>query len=193
MKSKSRSAKLVFMIVTFCVGFAPGVLAQSVNVGCGYLPGPKSGPALRPASFVQVAARRPADNAAIVGLWKFEFVSQGNDGIPDGTLIDNGLVSWHSDGTEIMNSGLRPPMTGNFCMGVWKQTGDSTYKLNHMGLSWDPTGTTYVGPANIREHITISRDGNRYSGGFTIDQYDTTGHLLVHLAGSVSAKRITAD
>jgi hypothetical protein len=192
MKNRFRIAGFLLVLGAVCLGVAPGLWAQSSNVGCGYLPAPARRAVVRPASFVQVSGVG-SDGAAIVGLWKFNFVSEGNPGIPDGTILDDGLATWHSDGTELMNSGLRPPMTGNFCTGVWKQTGSSTYKLNHIGLSWDPTGTTYVGPANIRLRVTISQDGNSYSGTFTIDQYDTNGVLLVHLKGNVVAKRVTVD
>jgi hypothetical protein len=135
-----------------------------------------------------------SDRAGIVGLWKVKFTSKGNTGIgiPDGAPLDEGYATWHSDRTEIMNSG-RAPKTGSFCMGVWKQTGQSFYKLNHFALSWDPTGTTLIGPANIREEIVLDGTGNSYSGTVTIDQYDTDGHLLVHISGVVSAQRITAD
>jgi hypothetical protein len=83
-------------------------------------------------------------------------------------------------------------MTGNFCMGVWKKTGRSSYELNHFGLSWDPTGTTLIGPANIKEEVVLDSE-NSYSGTFTIDQNDTEGHLRAHISGLVSAQRITAD
>jgi hypothetical protein len=138
------------------------------------------------------AADAATDNAAIVGLWKFRFVAQDNPNIPDGTLIDEGYATWHNDGTEIMNSS-RPPITGNFCMGVWKQAGQAHYKLNHYGLSWDATGATFVGPANIREEVVVTRGGNRYSGTFTIDQFDTEGTLLDHVAGVITAQRITVE
>jgi len=190
MKSKFRTASFLLVV---CLGLAPGLWGQGSNVGCGYLPGPaKPTAAMRPASFALVSGHAP-DTAAIVGLWKFKFVSEGNPGIQDGTVLDNGFAAWHSDGTEITNSGMRPPPSGNFCMGVWKQIGDSSYKLNHYGLSWDPTGTTFVGPANIRQRVAVGHDGNTYSGKFTIDQFDTNGNLLVHLTGNVAAKRVTAD
>jgi hypothetical protein len=187
----------------------PSTLADT---GCGYSPSEapaaptrrqqKSSEAkghFRLASLVMVSGRErtsddDSDRAGIVGLWKVKFVSKGNTGIgiPDGAPLDSGYATWHSDGTEIMNSG-RVPKTGSFCMGVWKQTGRSSYKLNHFALSWDPTGTTLIGPTNIREEITLDGSENSYSGTFTIDQYDTEGHLLVHISGVVSAQRITAD
>jgi hypothetical protein len=130
--------------------------------------------------------------AGIVGMWKFTFTSEGSSGIPDGTLIDQGYTVWHADGTEITNSG-RPPITGNFCLGVWRQTSRSSFKLNHFGLSWDPTGATLIGPANIKEQVTVGHGGNSYTGTFTIDQFDTNGNLLAHIQGSIAAERITVD
>lgn len=146
--------------------------------------------------------------ASIVGLWKFTFVAEGNSGNPapfnppDGATLDAGYVQWHSDGTEIMNSG-RDPATGSFCLGVWKTTGPSKYKLNHFTLSWDATrscssqpGSTgcFEGPGNIREEVTVDHTGNHYDGVVTIDQYDPTGKtLLFELKGTVSGDRITAD
>lgn len=134
-----------------------------------------------------------SDQARIVGFWNFTFFSLGNPGIPDGTVIDAGFVTWHSDGTELTNSS-RPPITGNFCMGAWKQSG-SYYRLNHYGLSWDLTGTVFIGPANIREQVRVDRfSHDHYAGTFTIDQYAPDGStLLVHIGGTVAALRITAD
>jgi hypothetical protein len=196
MKSKLRMASFWLVLGTVCLGLAQGLWAESPSVGCGYFQGQKAGqkaaPSLKPASL-QLLSNHDSSSASIVGFWNFTFVSEGNPGIPDGTVIDAGYVAWHSDGTEFTNSGSRPPMTGNFCMGVWKQTKHSTFKLNHFGLSWDPTGTVFIGPANIRSEVTVDRGKQSYSGTFTIDQYDTNGNLLAHIAGNVTAQRITAD
>ena len=54
-------------------------------------------------SFLLVAAR-PGSGTGIVGFWKVKFVAEGNAGIPDGAVLDNGFQQWHSDGTEITNS-----------------------------------------------------------------------------------------
>jgi len=66
------------------------------------------------------------------------------------------------------------------------------YKLNHFPLSWNADGTL-LGPANIREEITLSPDHNSYVGTFTLDQYDTSGNNLAHVAGQVKATRITVN
>jgi hypothetical protein len=129
----------------------------------------------------------------ITGLWRFTFTSKGNAGIPDGAQLDAGFVTWNSDGTEIMNSGRAPP-TSNFCMGVYRHTGVYGYKLNHYALAWDPTGTVFVGPANIREQLKLDRGGNTYSGTFSLTQFGADGTtVLANLTGVVAASRLTTD
>jgi hypothetical protein len=142
------------------------------------------------APIVRVSEQSNAD-AGIVGFWHVKFVSEGSSGIPDGTEVDAGYSEWHSDGTEIMNSGGRSPITSSFCLGVWEQTGTSTYVLNHFAAGWDPTGTTLIGPGNIREKVTLGPNGNQFSGTFTVDQYDESNNLLAHLQGTITATRIT--
>jgi len=190
------------------------------DAGCGYssvpIPAPQqrgrnekrsSGPAL-----VLIAAHDDQNSGedaglpSIVGLWHFTFVAQGNEppGPPDGAVVDSGYVTWHGDGTELMNSG-RAPTTGDFCMGVWKQAARSTYKLNHFALAWawDPVapatgpgtgGADFVGPANIREVVTLDHTGNHYQGTFTLVQYAADGTtVLATVTGTVTATRITVD
>lgn len=129
----------------------------------------------------------------ITGLWRFTFTLKGNVGIPDGTPLDAGFVSWHADGTEIMNCGRAPP-TSRFCMGTFRHTSVYGYKLNHYTLSWDPTGTVFVGPGNIREQIQLARGGNSYSGTFSLTRFGADGStVLAHLVGVVSGHRLTPD
>jgi len=55
--------------------------------------------------------------------------------LPDGAPIDFGTAAWHDDGTKLMNSGSRKPADGDFCQGVWEQTGPNEFVLNHYALS----------------------------------------------------------
>ncbi len=152
------------------------------------------------AAFVPADYERPA---SIIGMWHVTFTSKGAaSALPDGTPVDDALVVWHGDNTEIMNS-KRPPQDGNFCMGIWQQTGRFCYKLNHFAWfanNYDPTNPSSLseigspaGPVQYVEFVTLSPDGNRYSGTFTLDAYDTSGNVATHIVGVLSATRITMN
>jgi FAD/FMN-containing dehydrogenase len=154
------------------------------------------------------------NRAQIVGLWAFKYTSEGNSatlGIPDGAPIDGGNTLWFADGNEITYSGMRNPIVGATCLGVWKQTGEHTYVLNHIGLSWNPqapsTGPAGSsnpdggpgapdGPAFIKQFVTLSRDGQSYAGTFTINQLMPDGKtpaLPAPIKGTITATRVTID
>jgi hypothetical protein len=123
---------------------------------------------------------------SIVGMWHVVFTDSS------GSVFDDAVVQWHADGTEIMNS-QRPAQDGNFCLGIWKQTGDHKYLLNH--LPWkgnDPTGQPQDG-AQIIEKVTLSWDESSYTGTYTFQPYDQYGNAGPLFTGTISAKRITPD
>jgi hypothetical protein len=193
--------------LTLGVGMFVMLLAPMATAGCGdltTLQGPfvfaqdmPNGILLsRTAEAEKSEARGPA-GASIVGMWSFEFVSKGNTArnpsIPDGALIDFGYSQVHSDGTEIINSGGHAPATENFCLGVWGQTGFSTYEVNHFPLSYNATTGALANLINIREQITLSPSGHSFTGTFTLNVYDTKGNQVDHLVGNVTATRVTVD
>ena len=148
-------------------------------------------------SFLPISASSSDDR--IVGMWHVTFTAEGNElGPPDGTPIDNSLVVWHSDHTEIMASS-RPAQDGDICMGIWEKTGKSKYKLNH--FAWfandtanAPTGVgNPTGPVRLLEEVTLSPDGRHYTGTFTVDAYDVAGNQVAHVVGTIAATRVTID
>ena len=122
---------------------------------------------------------------SIVGFWHFKQMSGMN-------LLDAGYDQWHSDGTEIYNSGGRAPDTQSFCMGVWQQVGPRHYFLNHRAIGWEPGGTAPAYVATVLEDVTLSPSGNTFSGSYIVTLYDLSGHFLqVYSKGKVTATRIT--
>ncbi len=186
----------------------PALLAlPHAQAQCGNLPKslahpsswhPQSGyPGLRSAALLNVSADS-GEGESIVGMWHVTFTADTLDGAPiPKTVIDNALVVWHSDQTEIMNS-ARPPQDGDFCMGVWEQTGKSTYKLNHFAWAGNeyapgtPNGVVGnpAGPTHIVEVVALSPDGNHFSGAFSLDAYHTD-NTVTSFTGVVTATRIT--
>ena len=138
-----------------------------------------------------------AKSPSIVGMWSFQFISLGNTtrspSIADGTQLNFGYTQFHSDETEILNAGARSPAQENFCLGVWQQTGNFTYQVNHFALNYDATTGTLLGRIIVIEMITVSPGGTALSGTFIETVYDTKGNQTDHLTGQVTAQRITVD
>lgn len=161
--------------------------ASAGCLGKGLIQPPLAGnlPALAaPAAHPDLPAPESGWPYSIVGLWNLQFFYQGQ-------VVDVAFDAWHSDGTEVLND-FTDPIEGNVCLGVWEQTGPSTYKLKHPSWYFDTNGILQ-GTVVIHETVTVSRDGNSFSGKYTDDVYDTSGNLLEEYSGKLSATRIKAE
>ena len=179
------------------------MFAPYAHAGCGlYSPVPHAAswqpqitsPRLVLAAFANDEAATPHE-PSMVGTWKEKWIAEAgsSSGFPVGSEFDASYTQWHSDGTEINVSGLRPPLTGEVCLGEWIKTGARTYRLNHFGISYDPTGTTLVGPARIQQWLTLDPKGDSTSGQFTVVQWDESGNVLAHVQGNVTGTRVTME
>ena len=220
--TRSRSLTSIALTLSLgLIGLATAVKASAACVDLATSPAAASSIHAAPALFLTPALYRPGvagaarmipvasairddqETSAIVGLWKFKLTAMGNtNGIRDGTPIDFGLETWHSDGTEMIISGGRDPNISNVCMGVWKQIGRSTFKLNHVVLSWGPPAGAYLGPGTLTEVVTVDSTGNSLSGTFTFTQYVATmsnpfdqNNIAVPfpIYGVVTATRVTVE
>jgi hypothetical protein len=207
---KISKQSLLTALVLSAAGF---LTANSAYAGCGdTLPMLKPNawnlstqayPTLRSASYRPAAegqfllAGYFPDEGGIVGMWRFQLVS------PVAGVVDYGYAQWHSDGTEIQNSGVHAPDTSNFCLGVWQQVGPNKYQLNHFPLAW--TGTTGGGGTNLpaaaiqlTETVKLT-DNDHMTGTFTLTAYSWDGSdgfnvgsmLGSPLKGTVTATRVT--
>ena len=141
------------------------------------------------------------DRPSIVGMWHVVFTAETttvSGTIPPNGIIDNALVVWHSDHSEIMNS-VRPPQDGNFCLGVWEKTGHNEYSLNHFAwfANQYPNSTDNgigapVGPTRITERVILADDGKHFSGTFTLTAYDTSGNQTIQFTGTIAGTRVTS-
>jgi hypothetical protein len=190
------------IVPVFSVLAVATIVTPYAHAGCGlYTPvqtGANNQPQIALPELESAAPAIDDDEASksepsIVGTWKEHLISEGSKGVPDGAEVDASYAQWHSDGTELQVSGMRAPLTGDVCVGVYVKTGTRTYQLNHFGVSYDPTGQNLVGPARIQEWVTINAKGDATSGRFTIDQYDEDGNLLAHLQGKFVGTRVTME
>jgi hypothetical protein len=192
--------------VSLGVGVLGVMFAAQANAGCAdFQPSKKTVSWQTPASFFGGLSLVRTSNDGdwsqrgdIVGMWRFTMSITGPNGQP--IVIDDGYSQLHMDGTEIMNSGAHAPNTGNFCLGVWAQTGPGTYKINHFPLAWDSSGTAAQGPVHLVANVKLT-DHDHFSGPFTLDVYSWDGNEIVnasgppiaHLTGTFSATRVTTE
>ena len=161
------------------------------------LQSPLLGVKLSPAAFASVAYAEMGDPGSteqepVVGFWYVKFTSD-----TPGVFSDWGYSQYHSDGTEILNSG-----TGarKFCTGVWKKTGPFKYEVNHFAIGYTyGESPTFIGIVNIRETITVNSDHNSFAGTFTLGIYDASGNLLEPpdgpglVTGNMEGHRLTEE
>jgi hypothetical protein len=130
--------------------------------------------------------RKNDSKATILGLWKKVYFSGG-------VLNDIGLDQFSAGGAEILNDVVAFNGGNNFCIGVWKQVGPRSYDLLHTFYVFDPNNAKIaIGVSIETSHLVVSRDGNRFTGKWSQDNYDLFGALMpgTHYDGTISATRI---
>ena len=125
-----------------------------------------------------------AEHASIVGLWYVRFM------VGDQT-IQEAYQIWNAGGTEVHNPNV-DPRSGNVCLGAWKHTARRTYKLAHRVWSHDINGN-FVGTVHLSETLTLGNHGNKHSGSFTLNIFDSSGNFVTEVAGNVTGERISVD
>jgi len=183
------NTRLFYSVVVIAAATVGIVLPARADASCG----DKALARIAPSSLNLNAAPRVTavahfDNesdqrAAIVGLWQVTLTAGGE-------VIDVGFDAWHADGTETLND--VSPISHNVCLGVWKQTGRRTFELKHPAFRYDAAGN-YIGTLVLRETNVVSRNGNRFSGTFTIEFFDLTGTSIFMGAGEIVGERVTVD
>jgi hypothetical protein len=119
----------------------------------------------------------------ILGLWKKVYFSGG-------VLNDIGFTQFSAGGTELLND-VGPFLPVNaFCVGGWKKVGPRSYDLVHTAYVFD--GKNAIGVGIEKSHLVVSRDGNRFRGTWTQDNYDLYGNLVpgFHFDGTIRGTRI---
>ena len=124
----------------------------------------------------------------IAGFWHVELL------LPDGSLFHQGIQQYYSDGLEIEDAAAPPVQPANFCMGVWKQSGD-TVNIYHIVFMYN--GVDTLPPVNygvLTETNILSGDGNSLNGTFEVVVHDLNNdNQLANIKGTIKANRIDFD
>jgi hypothetical protein len=127
-------------------------------------------------------------NNSIVGFWHVELL------LPNGSLFHQAVQQYHSDGQEMEDAAAPAVNPANFCMGVWKQSGD-TVRIYHIVFMYN--GIDTLPPVNygvLTETNILSSDGNSLNGTFDVKVYSlNSGSQLADVSGTIKASRIDFD
>lgn len=130
-------------------------------------------------------ASGPGRPASMVGLWNVVDTNQGE-------VVDVYFDTWNNDGNEFFIDGTNPA-ADNVCQGTWVQTSARSYKLKHVSWTFDESGNL-SGTAVFHDAVTVSADGNSYTGTEDVFVYDLGGNLIgEYLGDSLQATRISVD
>lgn len=146
--------------------------------------------------------------ASIVGMWHLIYTATYSTsgplpvpaippGPPSSFQFLETFKTWHADGTEFENAFL-PPTGGNVCFGVWKEIGENSIKLHHIGLMFDSEGkVSFI--FTVDEKNTVASNGETYKGYFTFKLWPGfynqvgVGTPLQEISGTIAATRINVD
>jgi hypothetical protein len=124
-------------------------------------------------------------HVTIVGFWK-------TIALAGGVLNDVGFEQFAPGGTELLNDTGVPSGGNSFCMGAWKRIGPLTYSLVHPFFVLDAAGKAPIAIGIERARMTVGRDGDKFQGTWTQDNYDFSGHVVPggHFDGTLTGTRI---
>lgn len=131
----------------------------------------------------------------IVGLWDATWRDANNN-----SFVLKAWDVWHSDRTETQND-TGPVIVGFVCQGAWTKVAERTYFLTHPSFNY--TGADghvdLTSSSLIYEKVTVSQDGNSYSGTGEIqtyslgDPFNPAGTLVSTEPITITAKRVIPD
>jgi hypothetical protein len=170
--------------------------ASGARAGCS-VPNGKAGTTPR-LPFVSQQGPEDSDQApSIVGMWHLIYTATSASGPFPPTPFEflESYKTWHADGTEFENAFL-PPVGGNICFGVWKKLKSGSFKLHHIGLTFDATTGKISNIFTVDEIDTVADDGKTYTGTFDFKLFPPadvygTGTPLAEVTGTTAGTRIS--
>ncbi|MGB6844209.1 MAG: hypothetical protein WBE09_04895 [Candidatus Acidiferrales bacterium] len=185
--------------------------ASAANAGCGFPYKAGTAPSnavVNPHVDDHQGGEDSNGPVSIVGLWHLIYTGTYSTagpipvpvippGPPSSFQFTESFKTWHADGTEFENAFL-PPTGGDLCFGVWKDAGNGSVKLHHIGLMFDSSGdVSFI--FTVDEIDTVARNGNSYKGDFTFKLWPPhfdevgVGRPLQEITGTTAGTRITVD
>jgi len=140
----------------------------------------------------------------LIGLWEDTYTD--TNGNPSGTLQ---FEQYHDDQTEIEND-TAPTLTGNVCLGTWKQLQGNTYGLVHPFFNFQDVNSNGEGSEETEGqpdgtsgyyacNIDLAKDANSFQSKCHVklvagtDPFNSSATVLFQGDFGIQGKRIAFD
>ena len=139
-------------------------------------------PVLLALGVFSLSSAARAGGPPIVGLWQDHYTS--DYGAPPFKTYQQ----FHTDGVEIETPDFAPGV----CMGTWKQIGERTIRIFHVGFTpgGGPGGSVRF---ELREEDTVSTDRNSFDGWYDQKFFGAAGNLVFEDKGAIHGTRLSVD
>jgi hypothetical protein len=156
-----------------------GAAALTVLVALAVLGGPA-------AAFAQDAIQSNVASQTPEGSWLYTVTIPNSSGAP---IVFLGTETYSAGGgyVEADQLSFTPGYLATAGHGGWKSTGNNTFLLTYVNLTYDATGTP-TGSSKVRQTTTMA--GNSYSGSGDYHYYDVNGKVVASGTFTITAKRI---
>ena len=136
--------------------------------------------AVQPVSMAQTATSKPS----LVGSW--EFTAKPNPD-PSGTLVA-GLITFTSDGTVVESDTGEAARHATPGHGIW-QLGPTPgiWFIRFTSLDANRDGTLHSSRV-VTITVTLNSTGDQFSGNYSFEVVDPTGHALTMGSGTVAGQ-----
>ena len=116
--------------------------------------------------------------------------------IPGYTFL--GIETYSAGGgyTEADQLSFLPGAVASAGHGAWKMTGERTFDLTYLNLTFDAFNTGVpTGTLKVRQTTRISKNGNYYTGSGDYTYYDPNGNTIPSISGTftITATRILVE
>src|ERR1035437_3653563 len=138
------------------------------------------------AAFAQDTVQGDRASQGPEGSWLYTVTIPNPPGAP---IVFLGTETYSAGGgyVEADQLSFMPGSLATAGHGTWKSTGERTFLLTYVNLTYDATGTP-TGSSKVRQTTTMA--GNSYSGSGDYHYYDVNGKVVASGTFTITAKRI---
>jgi hypothetical protein len=142
------------------------------------------------AAFAQDAFQENKATQGPEGSWLYTVTIPGTSG----PFVFLGTETYSPGGgyVEADQLSFMPGSLATAGHGSWKSTGERTFLLTYVNLTYDATGAP-TGLSKVRQTTKLARSGNSYSGSGDYAYYDLNGNVVLSGTFTITAKRILVE